>query len=289
MKHLKLNKGILETIIIVSLMQFSSLVLADDAPEGSPKYLSDQAWEVNLRKQNFQDREIIAGAEQNILQIKAPFRAEDAAIVPVSVHTKIPQTEDRYIKKIHVYIDNNPLPLVGQFEFTPDSGKADIAFRVRVNASSYIRAIAELSTGELYMSKSFVQAKGACSAPPPASMAESVKSLGKMKMKVVGLVKMGKPNLMQVKIRHPNLTGLAPLKAGSSIIPPAFYVDTFEVVYNDKPIVKATLTYAISMDPTLRFYFLPEKEGELIVTGTDTEAGKFSSTHMINVWKPATS
>ncbi|RKZ49255.1 MAG: quinoprotein dehydrogenase-associated SoxYZ-like carrier [Gammaproteobacteria bacterium] len=270
-------------------MQFSSLVLADDAPEGSPKYLSDQAWEVNLRKQNFQDREIIAGAEQNILQIKAPFRAEDAAIVPVSVHTKIPQTEDRYIKKIHVYIDNNPLPLVGQFEFTPDSGKADIAFRVRVNASSYIRAIAELSTGELYMSKSFVQAKGACSAPPPASMAESVKSLGKMKMKVVGLVKMGKPNLMQVKIRHPNLTGLAPLKAGSSIIPPAFYVDTFEVVYNDKPIVKATLTYAISMDPTLRFYFLPEKEGELIVTGTDTEAGKFSSTHMINVWKPATS
>ncbi len=267
-------------------MQVSSHVLADEALAGSPKDLSDQAWEVNLRKQNFQDREIIVGKAQNILELKAPFRAEDATIVPVSIHTKISQTKDRYIKKIHIYIDNNPLPLVGQFEFTPDSGKADIAVRVRVNASSYIRAIAELNTGELYMSKSFVQAKGACSAPPPASMAESVKSLGKIKMKVVGLVKMGEPNLMQVKMRHPNLTGLAPLKAGSSIIPPAFYVDTFEVVYNDKLIVKAYLTYAISMDPTLRFYFVPEKEGEMTVTGTDTNEGKFSSTYMISAWKP---
>lgn len=267
-------------------MQFSSLVLANDTPAGSPKDLSDQAWEVNVRKQNFQDREIIVGAEQNILQLKAPFRAEDATIVPVSIHAKIPQTKDRYIKKIHVYIDNNPLPLVGLFEFTPDSGKAGLAIRVRVNASSYIRAIAELNTGELYMSKSFVQAKGACSAPPPASMAESVKSLGKMKMKVVGLVKLGEPNLMQVKIRHPNITGLAPLKAGSSIFPPAFYMDTLEVVYNDKLIVKAFLTYAISMDPSLRFYFLPEKEGEMIVTGTDTKKDKFSSTLNISLWKP---
>ena len=42
-------------------MQFSSLVLADVEPENSPKRLSDKAWEVNLRNQNFQDREIVEG------------------------------------------------------------------------------------------------------------------------------------------------------------------------------------------------------------------------------------
>ncbi|MFT5426352.1 MAG: sulfur-oxidizing protein SoxY [Gammaproteobacteria bacterium] len=267
-------------------MQFSSLVLADVEPENSPKRLSDKAWEVNLRNQNFQDRDIIEGADQNILVLKAPVLAEDASIVPVSIHTKIPQTKDQYIKKMHVFVDNNPMPLVGMFEFTPDSGKADLAMRIRVNAYSYIRVVAELNTGELYMSKSFVRAKGACSAPPPASMEDSVKLIGKMKMKVVGLVKFRQPNLMQVQVRHPNITGLAPLKAGSSIIPPAFFIDTLEVAYNDKPIVKAHLTFSISMDPTLRFYFLPEKEGVITVTGTDTNKDKFSSTHIIDIWKP---
>lgn len=128
--------------------------------------------------------------------------------------------------------------------------------------------------------------KGPALRQPPASMEGSVKSLGKMKIKVVGLVKLGEPNLMQVKVRHPNITGLAPLKIGSSIIPPAFFMDTLEVDYNDRPIVKAFLTFSMSMDPTLRFYFLPEEEGVITIKATDTNKDKFSSTHMISVWKP---
>ena len=110
-----------------------------------------------------------------------------------------------------------------------------------------------------------------------------------MKMKVVGLVKLGRPNLMQIRVRHPNITGLAPEKPGSSVIPPAFFVDTLVVDYNDKPIVKALLTFSISMDPTLRFYFFPEKEGVITVTGTDTKKARFSSSHAVNVWKPKNS
>jgi len=264
------------------LLQFTSSVFAAESAEDR----SELAWENNLRKQNFQSREIIEGTDQKILSLKAPVIAEDASVVPISIHTKIPQTKDRYIKKMHIFVDKNPLPLVGIFEFTPDSGKADLAMRIRINEYSYIRAIAELNTGELYMSKSFVKAKGACSAPPPASMGDSIKLLGKMKMKVVGLVKLGKPNLMQVRVRHPNITGLAPDKPGSNVIPPAFFMDTLEVEYNNKPIVKAFLTFSISMDPTLRFYFFPQKEGVITVTGTDTKKDKFSSTHAVNVWKP---
>jgi len=234
-----------------------------------------------LRKQNFQDRKIIIGVEQNILEVKAPYTAEDATVVPVSIHTKIDQTPERYIKKMHIFVDKNPLPLVGVFEFTPDSGKADLAMRIRVDTFSYVRAVAELNTGELYMAKNFVRAKGACSAPPPASMEDSKKLLGKMKMKMLGNLKYGEPNLMQVKVRHPNITGMAPLKIGSHVIPPAFYMDTFEVTYNDKPIVKALLTFSISMDPALRFFFVPRKEGVMTVKGTDTKKNVFSSTYEV--------
>ena len=243
--------------------------------------LSDQAWEKNSRKQYFQDRKIIEGAEQTILELKAPLLAEDASFVPISVHTKIPQTDDLYIKKIHIFVDKNPIPLVGAFEFTPDSGKADLAMRIRVDAHNYVRAIAELNTGELYMTKSFVKAKGACSAPPPPGSEESKKLLGKMRMKVVGDVVLGTPNLMQLKVRHPNITGMAPLKIGSRIRPPAHFVDTIEITYNGKLIVKASLTFSVSMDPAFRFYFVPEKEGTMLVKGTDTKKNEFSDTYKV--------
>ncbi len=267
--------------ISVLLMPFSPVVLADIQPADHRLNVSDKAWEDNLRHQNFQDRTIIEGVEQDIFEIKAPYTAEDATVVPISVHTKIPQTPERYIKKMSIFVDMNPMPVVGIFEFTPDSGKADLAMRIRVDTFSYVRAVAELNTGELYMTKSFVRAKGACSAPPPASMEDSRKLLGKMKMKVVGEVKMGEPNLMQVKVRHPNITGMAPLRIGSRVIPPAFFMDSFEVDYNDKLIVKAFLTFSISMDPALRFYFVPKKDGVMTVKGTDTKKNKFSSTYEV--------
>ncbi len=270
-----------KNMIFIVFLVMTGVVFAGVAPEDFREKKSDEAWEKNLRKQNFQDREIIKGAEQNILEVKAPYTAEDATVVPVSIHTKIDQTPERYIKKMHIFVDKNPLPLVGVFEFTPDSGKADLAMRIRVDTFSYVRAVAELNTGELYMAKNFVRAKGACSAPPPASMEDSKKLLGKMKMKMLGNLKYGEPNLMQVKVRHPNITGMAPLKIGSHVIPPAFYMDTFEVTYNDKPIVKALLTFSISMDPALRFFFVPRKEGVMTVKGTDTKKNVFSSTYEV--------
>ena len=245
--------------------------------------LSDQAWEKNIRQQFFQDRKIIEGVEQNILELKVPILAEDATVVPISVHTKIPQTNKLYIKKIHIFVDKNPIPLVGAFEFTPDSGKADLAMRKRVDAHNYVRTIAELNTGELYMEKSFIKAKGACSAPPPPGSEESIKLLGKMRMRVMGDLILGKPNLMQLKIRHPNITGMAPLKIGSRVRPPAHFVNAIEITYNDKLIVKASLTFSVSMDPALRFYFVPEKEGTMLVNGTDTKRNEFSGSHQVSL------
>lgn len=268
-------------IRLLAFFWLLSLTTVSLAGVQDPEYRqkkSDAAWEANLRHQNFQDRPIIEGADQNILELKAPYTAEDASVVPISIHTNIPQTDDRYIKQMHVFVDMNPMPLVGKFDFTPDSGKADLAMRIRVDTFAYVRVVAELNSGELYMTKSFVRAKGACSAPSPASMEDSKKLLGKMKVKVVGDVKLNEPNLMQVKVRHPNITGMAPIKIGSRIIPPAFFMDTLEVTYNDKPIVKALLTFSISMDPALRFYFVPEEEGVMTFKGTDTKRNAFSST-----------
>ena len=269
-------------IYIAGLFISVSTVFADVMPHDWRQQLSDQAWEENLRFATFQDREIFEDAEQNVLEVKAPYRAEDATLAPVSIHTKIPQSDDLYIQRMHVFIDKNPLPLVGLFDFTPASGKADLAMRVRVNDHTYVRAIAELNTGELYMAKSFVRATGACSAPPPKSISDSYTNMGMMKMKLIGDVEYKKPNLMQLKIKHPNITGLQPMRIGSHVNPPAHFVNTLNVNYDGALVMKALLTFAISMDPSLRFFFVPENKGILTIEATDTKNASWSSEFIVN-------
>jgi len=267
--------------VFLIFLALSAVCRADVAPPDYRQQLSDKVWEDNLKPANFPDRHIIEGAAQKILEIKAPYSAEDATVVPISIHTNVPQQAESYIRKIHVYVDKNPVPLVGVFEFTPNSGRADLAMRIRVDDFSYVRAIAEMNNGDLYMVKSFVRAKGACSAPPPSSMEDSRKLLGTMKMNTIGDVVLGKPNLLQLMIRHPNITGMAPLKIGSRIIPPAHFVKSLEVEFNGQPVMKAQLTFSVSMDPAFRFYFVPDKEGTLTIKGVDTQENHFSSTHEI--------
>jgi sulfur-oxidizing protein SoxY len=261
------------------------MAVADVNDIASPTYrqdISDKVWEENLRPGFFKDREINEGAGQDILEIKAPYLAEDGAVVPVSIHTKIPQTRDNYINKMHVIIDKNPLPLVGVFEFSPDAGRADLAMRVRVNDFSYIRVIAEMNNGDLYMTKSFIRSKGGCSAPPGKSLKESKKFLGKMKMQTIGDVEFGKPNLMQLKIRHPNITGMAP-DDRTGVYPPPFYVTDMKIDFDDKMIMKAKMTFAISQDPSFRFYFVPEKEAEMKVEILDSKDNHFNSSYLIKL------
>ena len=277
-----LNTTIKTLIYIAGLFISVSTVFADVMPHDWRQQLSDQAWEENLRFATFQDREIFEDAEQNVLEVKAPYRAEDATLAPVSIHTKIPQSDDLYIQRMHVFIDKNPLPLVGLFDFTPASGKADLAMRVRVNDHTYVRAIAELNTGELYMAKSFVRATGACSAPPPKSISDSYTNMGMMKMKLFGDVEYKKPNLMQLKIKHPNITGLQPMRIGSHVNPPAHFVNTLNVNYDGALVMKALLTFAISMDPSLRFFFVPENKGILTIEATDTKNASWSSEFIVN-------
>lgn len=263
---------------LFAIMQFA---LADVAPSDFRQKLSDQVWLEKLRSPTFSEREIIEGAAQNVLELKAPYRAEDATLVPISIQAKIPQTAELYIKKMHIFVDKNPVPLVGIFDFTPASGKADLAMRIRVDDFSFVRAIAELNTGELYMAKSFVRATGACSAPPPKSIDDSIANMGKMKMKLIGGVEYAKPNLAQLKIKHPNITGLQPMRIGSRVRPPAHFVSQLKVSYEGAPVMAARLTFSISMDPSLRFFFVPSGPGALTVDATDTKNASWSFQHPV--------
>ena len=224
-------------------------------------------WNNVLKDQFFAGKSI--AENDNVIELEAPYRAEDPALVPLKITSKIKQSKDSYIKKILVLIDKNPFPFVGEFEFSPDSGKADLAMRVRINTYSYVRAIAQMSDGKLYMSKKFVKASGGCSAPITADLDSAMKRLGKMKFRLDDGIKTSEPTLVQLLISHPNVTGMQ-MDQISRFLKKSHFVKKISVFFNDKPILIAKTDIAISSDPNFRFYFVPDKAGELKAEFTDT-------------------
>ena len=50
-----------------------------------------------------------------MIDLTAPYRSEDAAVTPIRIKAMMAQTPERYIAAIHLFVDENPEPLVGRF------------------------------------------------------------------------------------------------------------------------------------------------------------------------------
>lgn len=235
---------------------------------------ANATWQ-QLRTTMFQARTIDTAAD-TIISLEAPERAQDAAIVPISIRTHVEQRPERFIERVYLMIDNNPSPVGAIFHFTPASGRADIETRVRVDAYTHVRAIAEMNTGELYMTTRFVKASGGCSAPPGKDMTAAMASLGKMRFRVEGEVEPGKPALAQLMISHPNNSGLV-MDQLTRMYTPAHFVRRIQVSYAGQPVLSADVNFSISENPNFRFYFVPTGEGELKAEVIDTNALRFET------------
>ena len=141
-------------------------------------------WEQNVKGLLYDDGVKIRDGS-DLMVLETPYRALDAAIVPISINFLKDQLPTDYIKHLTIVIDENPSPIVGKFEFSPKVGNASFSTRVRIDKYTYVRAIAENNKGEKYMVSNFVKAAGGCSAPSLADMDSVMARLGKMKMKFI--------------------------------------------------------------------------------------------------------
>ena len=82
--------------------------------------------------------------QSDAVKLRTPDIAENGAVVPVSVSTKIEGVES-----ISLVVDENPNPLSASFDLTPDT-VADISFRVKMGKSSTVRALVKTSD-KVYM------------------------------------------------------------------------------------------------------------------------------------------
>lgn len=252
--------------LIGSLMPLAALTSPIGAQDAS-----DQG--MDLKQMLFGDRPI--AEDDGVILLDAPKRAQDAAIVPITVRALIAQTPERFVRTVHLVIDQNPAPVAAVFHFSPDSGVATISTRVRVDAYTNVRAIAELNDGSLHMAVRFVKAAGGCSAPALKDKEKAFANLGKMKLKQPEPVVLGKPNTVQLLISHPNFSGMQFDQVSRNYIP-AHYIQSVTVRYGDRTVIVIDGNISLSEDPSFHFTYVPTVEAEMSVEVVDSDGMKFS-------------
>jgi sulfur-oxidizing protein SoxY len=234
----------------------------------------EDTW-ASLANDIFKGRPLADGI--GLVSIEMPARAEDAAIVPVTMRVTLPPGDPRRLKALTLVIDDNPVPVAATFTFGDNAGVSVVSTRVRVDSYTDVHVVAELSDGRLYVVKTYVKASGGCSAPAAKNADEAAASVGQMKFRVFGKPTEGSasgPREAQVMIRHPNNSGLQRDQVSLLYIP-ANFVDELRVWQGDAFLFSMESGISISENPSIRFTYAPNGATTFKVEARDTQGRVF--------------
>lgn len=255
------------------LLAFASLLLSTQSWATEP-----DLWP-GLKQELFGEREI--AENDGTMTLFAPDNAEDAALVPVSV--RLPPQTSRTIVSMTLLIDRNPAPVAATFKFGdafrkgPDIGERQLATRIRVDSFSRVRAIVETEDGKLHMASHFVAAAGGCSATPSKDMEAALANLGKIDVKTMTEPVHGPDwRETQVKIKHPNFSGLQmdPISRG---FVPARFINDLEIKSAGSLLFRMEGGISISENPNFRFSYGARPGDVIEVNARDNDGGEFSN------------
>ncbi|WP_249127472.1 quinoprotein dehydrogenase-associated SoxYZ-like carrier [Bradyrhizobium lablabi] len=226
----------------------------------------------------FKNRPIQDGG--GVIAIEMPYRAEDAAIVPVTLRSKLSPEDNRRMRAITLVIDQNPAPMAARFELGPDANVTEISTRVRVNNYTDVHAVAELSDGQLYMVKTYVKASGGCSAPAARNADEAKARLGQMRYRQFARAGAAAGTReAQIMIGHPNHSGLQ-MNQVTQLYIPAFFVNELRLWQDDSVVLAMEGGISLSEDPNIRFTYASNGAKRFRAEAKDTDGHIFR-----NEWK----
>lgn len=219
--------------------------------------------------------------ESSAIKITTPLRAENGAQVPFTFSIDYPMTDSKYVKTVSVIAGANPVPIVAVYRFTPNSGKAEISTRIRLEVDSYVHVVAETSDGKFMMNKVPIRAAGGCGGTIGGDEQLIRQSAGKMKLAIKSDES---PPLKEARllIKHPMNTGLQ-RDLVSQGFRPAFFISKVVARFNDQVVFDANTYIGVSEDPNIQFPFKAERPGVLTIVIQDNEGKEFMTSSEVLV------
>jgi sulfur-oxidizing protein SoxY len=244
--------------IVAGVMLFASAAVAQDDEAARAARWNELAQDIFGAKQIQPDDTKIA--------LEAPERAEDAALVPITISVQNPKD----VKSIYLVIDDNPAPLAAHVTFGPAGDPQSLKLRVRVNQYTYMHAIAETNDGALYETHRFVKASGGCSAPSGSYDATALAEIGQMKLRFLGEPQAGHAREAQLLLRHPNFNGMQrdPATQGYT---PARFLKSVDVTLNGAKVLHLDSDISLAADPAITFGVKAPDKGKLTIQAHDSD------------------
>jgi sulfur-oxidizing protein SoxY len=205
-----------------------------------------------------------------ILQLDAPPRAMDAALVPITITIR----PDAKVVALTLVIDDNPAPVAAKFQFGPLADPHSLKTRVRVDQYTLIHAVAELQDGSLVSTSRFIKAAGGCSAPGGTDQTDALARIGRMKMRLTPPAAPGAPMTADLLISHPNFNGMQ-MNPVTRLYTPARYVQNVSVTEGGQTIFTMQGDISLSEDPAITFDFRPSGTAPLDVQVDDSAKASF--------------
>lgn len=209
------------------------------------------------------------------LNLDAPVRADDPAVVPIHLSQPVGATS---ITRLILVIDNNPAPVAADLTLGEALMPLDMEVRVRVNAYSDVRAIAWLKDGRQVMAGRFVKASGGCAAPASKDPKGAAAEMGQMRLRTAP-AEDGR-TMATLMIRHPMNSGLQRDQVTLLDIP-AMFIDRMEVRQEDTPWLTMSAGISVAEDPVFRFAVTPSS-GPVTVEAEDTDGNEFKQSLAMN-------
>ncbi len=153
--------------------------------------------------------------------VKGPAFADDAMNVPLLVDARGLSDVGGGVARIRVAVDRNPVRQVLDFE--PLRALPMLAFRIRMEQASPVRAFVQTKDGQWHVGSAWVQAAGGGCTVPGLTRADGSwsKTLGQVQARFFNNVVEGSRRL-RLRVMHPMDTGLV---AGI----PAFFIEQLEL------------------------------------------------------------
>jgi desulfoferrodoxin (superoxide reductase-like protein) len=227
------------------------------------------------------------------LLLRVPRFTTNGAKVPIVVETGHPMTPGHHVTTVRVRNESDPISSKGTFHFTPANGRVHLSFQARMHEGvSEVTATAECNLHGTFSASSPIEipagaggclgggapkvgrAPGDDVGPPVIRIAELVER---------GTIRRGELVHVQVKMRHPNRTGLVFREGRLVQESEPIHLDGIEVLYDDEPVSRFAMTSALSDDPFTGFALLARREGTLRVVVTNSRGQRFEATHELHL------
>jgi sulfur-oxidizing protein SoxZ len=196
---------------------------------------------------------ILAPQPTDSIQFEAPEFADNAAVVPFMVHSRIPQT-----RQIWLILDHNPFPLIAHARFHAGA-IPHLGLRSRLAESSPARVVVETHAGLQLMTKRFIRTTAGGCAVDDAQLPIYPEPPVATRMRASRL-----ESVIEVRalLSHPMENGLRRTANGMQI--PARHVDRVELRVAERVVLEVYLGRSVSTNPLLTFRLAGAQRGDIL-------------------------